>query len=63
VDRVGHMDEAQLVQVVDLVHRANDALIELGGRLPSLEEDDIDARGAYQKAMSAVAAAVTILDS
>jgi hypothetical protein len=55
------MDENQRAQTVDYLHTAELALIELGGRLPD-EGDEVNARGAYDRVVSAVESALTIID-
>jgi hypothetical protein len=55
------MDEAQQAQIVDLLRDANLALGELGGRLP--KNEDVKASGAFNRAVGAVQAALSILDS
>jgi hypothetical protein len=57
------MDEAQQTQIVDLLRQAQYELEVLGEKLPKSDDDDGIARRAYDRAISAVHAALSILDS
>jgi hypothetical protein len=57
------MDKAQQTQVVDLLRQAQYELEVLGEKLPKSDDDDGIARLAYDRAISAVHAALSILDS
>jgi hypothetical protein len=54
------MDEAQQAQIVDLLRDADSALADLGGRLP--KNEDVRASGAFNRAVGAVRAALSVLD-
>lgn len=56
------MDDEQRVRIVDLLHTANDALVELGGSI-NWEENELNARVALDRATAAVHSALAILDS
>jgi hypothetical protein len=56
------MDYAQKSQLVDLLIEADTGLAELGERLPDLEDDEANTRGAYDRVVDAVSAALNILE-
>lgn len=57
------MDEAQQTQIVDLLRQAQYELEVLGEKLPKSDDDGGIARRAYDRAASAVHAALSILAS
>jgi hypothetical protein len=57
------MDDQEQAQIIDLLTAANVALVELGGRLPDSEKDELNARRPYDTATAALTAALTILES
>jgi hypothetical protein len=57
------MDDQEQAQIIDLLTAANVALVELGGRLPDSENDELNLRRPYDTATAALTAALTILES
>ena len=57
------MNDEQLAEIVDLLNAADSALVELGQRLPDLEDDDPNMTNPYNRAVAAVRSALTILES
>lgn len=57
------MNDEQLNEIVDLLNAADSALVELGQRLPDLEDDDPNMENPYIRAAAAVRSALTILES
>ena len=55
------MDDEQRVQIVDLINEANDALVELSGRI-KWEDNELNARSALDRAIAAVHSALAILE-
>ena len=57
------MNDEQLVEIVDLLNAADSALVELGQRLPDLEDDEPNMTNPYNRAAAAVRSALTLLES
>ncbi len=57
------MNDEQLVEIVDLLNAADSALVELGQRLPDLEDDDPNMENPYNRAAASVRSALTILET
>ena len=55
------MNDEQRIHLVDLLNEANDALLELSGKL-NREDNELNARTALDRAAAAVHSALAILD-